>query len=1130
MTSPPDPIAVAPPEPRPGPGRGTIPLPSIPQSPAALASGLRSRGRGLGFFLTVLVLALAFLAGSFLARNSDLWFHLATGRLLAQRKLSFFGADPFTYTTGQMSWVCHAWLFDLALYGLYQGIGGAGLVVLKALVVTALAGLLLWVRRPAGAMWLPAVFTTLAVLAMSPRLMLQPACVSYLLLGLTFWLLWRPHAESVDARQESRGGKEGPAFRRLSAACWLPLVFFLWVNVDEWFLLGPLLAGLFWLGERLGGQRQTPGWVMPAGLAACLLNPYTFHAFTLPAELSPVTWTSGLRQDARFQAYFASPWQPAHLGAAAHLNAAALAYYVLTLLGLTSFVLHRRALRDWRLVVWLPFALLAGWQARAIPFFAIVAAPITCLNWQDLFVGRRDQEARTKVLAAAVGAAGRFSLVLGLLALLLLTWSGWLAGYDREERHVAWGIQAEPSLQQVTETLKHWRRRGLLADNERIFAVAPEVAQYGAWFCPGERQFFDHRYPLFPQAARDYETVCLALLPELAPSSARVSPALPGLGSVAHERAWDWRQVLEAHGVGIVVIYDREPERLFAVLRRLAGDSERWTLLLVAGDALIVGWNEARAPGGFAPLAFDADRLVFGPQDDGAGRAAPAAPVRGPAQVPPPRDLQARLIRPAAQAAWESAAATVYLHYFNDSEAAQRKRQWRSSWGGYAASVAGLSARPAAVPQVAFEFMASRNLLHLPQDAEPQFLVREQLGPFFAPLVDRPPALPLLAIRAARRAVAANPQDANAWLRLGQAYLLVRNLTVEHSGEGVLPPLAQLRHAQVVTALEEAVRLDPDLEAAHHELAYLYGERNYLDQALEHRQEELRLSRRAGRRAGETAEEFADRLEAVEKDTAKLVDLVEDRRKKYASASRSLQGDRLAQAGMALRLGLARQATDKVLMPAPADLLGAAGIKLELELLLSLGRAQEVRGILNDKAVRTNKHGLAYYDLAPPQKRDGGVLYALPYHWPAYEWLHVLESAAVGDYAQTQGDLRAIRAGLHAGHERLVRQPRDFEGRIRTLLPGLLSGPPPFLPAFAAGALSRVVEERTMVEAGEPALRAQEADLCVLEGLLALEQGDPDTARSAFIEALELCANPPVPFAGRPIAGGYVGKLTATYP
>src|SRR5262249_36691111 len=71
----------------PEPGRGSegesLALPPAPRpAPAPAADSLHGR-HGLDRLLTLLVLVLAFLAASFLARNSDLWFHLATGRLLA---------------------------------------------------------------------------------------------------------------------------------------------------------------------------------------------------------------------------------------------------------------------------------------------------------------------------------------------------------------------------------------------------------------------------------------------------------------------------------------------------------------------------------------------------------------------------------------------------------------------------------------------------------------------------------------------------------------------------------------------------------------------------------------------------------------------------------------------------------------------------------------------------------------------------------------------------------------------------------------------------------------------------------------------------------------------------------------
>jgi hypothetical protein len=1075
-------------------------------APQPAAIDRRTRWRLWDALLALLVLVLAFLASSFLARNSDLWFHLATGRLIAQGQFSF-GADPFSYTTTDTYWACHAWLFDLALYKLYGLVGGGGLVVLKALLVAALTGLLLLVRRPAGAAWPGVVCTALAVLAMTPRLLLQPACASYFLLALTFWLLWRNHASEKD---ESAGTPRS-AFILHPSSFILLLVFVLWVNVDEWFLLGPLLVALFWLGERLAGQRRTPGWLIPAGLAACLLNPYTFHAFTLPPELSPVTWTSGLRQDPRFGTLFASPWQPAYLRAARALNAAALAYFSLLVLGMFSFVLYRRALASWRLVVWVPFAVLAAWQARAIPFFAVVAAPITALNLQDFLAQR--QSAAVPGRTASLGAlAGRGLLSLALLALVALAWPGWLAGPGRQERPVAWGVQAEPSLQRVAEVLRDWRSRGLLADNERVFALSPEVAQYGAWFDPGEKHFFDHRYPLFAGTARDYEDVCRALAP----------------GIAAAEPVRDWREALREQGVAVVVLFDRDSQRLFAAMRRLSAERGEWSLLNVAGQAVVFGWNKARPTGGFSPLAFDADRLALGPQDERAQGELPIAPGEGPSRLPAGGDIWDRLQAPPAPPSWESAVATAYLHHFHDCAPRERAQQLHRSLGTFAASLTGLPAQPAGVTLAAFQLFTSRHLL-LPRDRSSSFLVRDQLGPYFGSLVERSPALPLLAVRAARRAVAANPSDANAWLRLGQAYLLLRHNTCERSSEGMLPPLAQLRFVQVVTALEQAVRLDPDLEAAHHELGYLYGESNALDMALEHRRAEARISRRAGRRPGESTDEWAHRLELLDRDIAKLEETVKKGRDKYTTALRSLQGKRVEQARVALQLGLARLAADDVLLQYPADLLGSPGIKMELEVLLSLGRADDVRASLREDAMAANKHLLPYYDIPSPMTLDGAPLYVLPYSWPSYDWLQALQAAAVGDYAQARLSLHALRAALQASNDRLKQQRQALERGTWEIVGGFFSGPPPLLPAFAAQSLRAALSQRDVFAAGERSLRAQQADLCVVEGLLALEQGVTDDAWLALAEAQRHAApagGTVVRYAGSPIAAAYLSWLS----
>src|SRR5579859_7173744 len=148
----------------------------------------REATRRLDLLLAGSALVLAFLASSFAVTNSDFWFHLANGRQLAQGRFEV-GVDPLATSSQPMYWAHPAWGFDLLMYELYQSIGGAGLVLLKAVLIVGLAYLLLRIRRNDGGAWVSATCTILAIVAMSPELQLQPACLSIFFLGLTFWLL-----------------------------------------------------------------------------------------------------------------------------------------------------------------------------------------------------------------------------------------------------------------------------------------------------------------------------------------------------------------------------------------------------------------------------------------------------------------------------------------------------------------------------------------------------------------------------------------------------------------------------------------------------------------------------------------------------------------------------------------------------------------------------------------------------------------------------------------------------------------------------------------------------------------------------------------------------------------------------
>src|SRR4051794_2220460 len=108
------------------------PLASLPAHPGVAASlaskpAVESSGPGpaenvalmrrLDAALVGLVLAFAFLVASFPARRTDVFEHLAAGRLVAHGEYPF-GSDPFTVPGARApgGWVNHAWLSDLVLY------------------------------------------------------------------------------------------------------------------------------------------------------------------------------------------------------------------------------------------------------------------------------------------------------------------------------------------------------------------------------------------------------------------------------------------------------------------------------------------------------------------------------------------------------------------------------------------------------------------------------------------------------------------------------------------------------------------------------------------------------------------------------------------------------------------------------------------------------------------------------------------------------------------------------------------------------------------------------------------------------------------------------------------------------
>jgi hypothetical protein len=986
----------------------------VPSSPRPQPLGLLW---ALDAILCGLVLVFAFLASSFVIRNSEFWFHLASGRLLANGRYAF-GVDPFCCTTANAYWTNHSWLFDWLLYLLHDRIGAAGLVVLKALLIALLAAVLIRIRLPDGCRAVSAGCAALALLACSAQLTLQPVCLSYFLLGVLLWLLWR--------YQNSPRPEEPTTFRQeLRRLGWVLVLLVLWVNVDSWFLMGLFVIALFWAGSWFDPRLSCPAWLLPLGVAVCVLNPHHFHAFTWPAELSSVPWTSGLRIDPRFQAEFRSPWMlGVHFQPAAAVNLAQWGFFLLVFLGLLSFVAVSHDLSGWRCAVWLGLAVVGSWQLGMMPFFAVAAAPITALNFQQ-WLHERGRLPRGPALV------GRLALLAGCLGLIALTWRGWLHGFHDQGRRIGWGVEPNPSLERAALQLARWSKQGQIPEDAHVFNTNPEAAHYLAWLAPGQKSFLDHRWPLFRQTARDFESVCRAL--DLGTDAATG----PSADRQANER------VFHAFDIAYVLVYDPQLDRVLSVQRRLVSNPHDWTLLDIDGQAVLHGYNGGD-PERHAALAFRPEHWAFAENQQEPW----TAPARGPTDELPP---ETRSPWPS----WESAAALVCLATQEGLTQHSTEQARRLDIAAHVAALAGL-------PTTWAGPLGTWSVRYFPDSPGPS------------------PALVLLAIRVARRALAADPRDAKAWASLAEAYLMLHTSSTRPFAEPAGTHLADLRSIQIFTALHNALRLEPDKVSWHLALAEHYDHHQHLDLALDHQREAVRLLHARG---------LSEVLAGAEREQQRLEQAVQKQQQKLLRQAPGLGEDPVQRALLARQLGLPRQALEDILLPSGPGAAGTPGFKLELQLLLILGRADEARQRI-DEARR------ALQGTATDTGQGEGP--RLP---PDYDWILVCVSAANGDYEEAEALLRAEQGRL----AQLV--PRTRETLRRRVLAAVASEVAlmaqwrPFLPEMA----DLIVGERLREWRIAPLLlQSERVDLAEVAALLALERGEPAVARASLQEALEL--------------------------
>lgn len=1036
--------------------RSDAPVGTATAPHAAAAQWGLLRGRGLwdwaaAAFLAALVLVLA----SGPARNSDVWMHLATGRALCNGEAGP-SVDPFAYTTAGLSWTNPCWLSDLAAYGLYKAVGSSGLVVVKAVSIVLLAGVLLAICWRGPVRWLAVLSVAIALVALGPFLELRPIIVSYLMLGLTLWWM---------VRVAHRAEQAAPASAALGFLRYLPLVllFAVWANLDRWFFLGPAVLVLCWLGALVQNgfekaRNATPtyslshvrglGLAALMGLLAPLLSPHHVRSLTmLPALLA------GSAGDlAR-----TSPLEAELLVPGMGLPPAGLAYFSLIGLGLFAFAFNSARLSWPAVLVWSALLAFSLYDKAAVPFFAVVAGPIAGLHLQ---AGAARRLAATGASDAARGVRtglAQLATLLVLAAALATAWPGWLQGAAAEPR--AWEVVLDPSLADAGAQLARWHGAGLKMG--RGFHFSASSADAVAWLCPQEKGFLDDRPGLFPDTVRAEDAV--------------VKQALLGSGDA------DWRPILRERQVTHVIVYDTVDRRLMTVLQRMFAAPREWRPIYLRGRVVIFAWVGGEQSEQAADLQLptvDLSARAFQPPEEQRASATRAA------QMAEPRSWADAFLRPSTVPNLGRGEALVYLAHFE----AQRPAYLRANqvlWErALAVGAVGLAA-PAGEPAAALALgcglhcgvlEASQRQLGAAQRRAPgpiDLFTGQLIAGWLTQRDHGPPASALLAVRAARRALQENPGDAVAHLLLGQAYLRLVRDTGERKALATAPAVARVREAQVAAALNQALRLQPGLLAAHEALTNYYQESGRLDLALQHLRAQLAVLRTIVPRS-DTADALALRLARLEEGERQLADHVNDLT--LLVQARSFQRDVVKQAVLAQDQGLPGLALE-LLRGSDSATLGRTGTLLKLQLALIAGQGHDLRQDFEPPSDAAEADA--------PESQD-------------FRWLRAQLAAAEGAYREADADLATLTTaeGIDVPEFHLRNAPL---GRVVAFLVGkaVLDHAAPQTLVLSANATSL----RSEVERLASIFR-QQADIACLRGLLALEVGETPRAMDQFRSSL----------------------------
>ena len=441
------------------------------------------------------LIMLAMLLGWTVITESGILVQIRSGEYMLSHGILPPGGDPFSASAEGREWINLSWLSDILLAIVHKAAGMSGLTVFCALTVLATFVVLSRINVSGVSTWWGSFCGLIALVALFP--MFQPGSSTITMLGLSLLFL----CLTRDSQSPQGAEENGTSSRFPWAFAEIPILFFLWVNLDARAWVGLLLLVLFVIGDsiarKIHGRPQSKrnwGVVLITVMVADLLVPWSFQPL--------IGFRSMFLEQGAMQTYgILSEFFPRLAYGLKDsnfwilLDIYAIASLTLLTLSLVTMILNVKRLNPGWAFVWAGINGISLFDGDFVCYAALGNAVIATLNGQEWYRSCFSMTYSVDTWSVLWGRGGRAVMVLSYLGIAYLAINGAFMGPQGRRL----GLGLDPRWTNRIESLKSSIVGRTFSD--RIFPTIAAQGDLLIWL--GQKPFIDSRVGLYISGNRN---------------------------------------------------------------------------------------------------------------------------------------------------------------------------------------------------------------------------------------------------------------------------------------------------------------------------------------------------------------------------------------------------------------------------------------------------------------------------------------------------------------------------------------------------------------------------------------------------------------------------------------------------